>query len=85
MRVNGDKKITTLKSVMIESLFLCVVGFYFLVRFLGRVGLSMLSNSAEEDFKMSFQSMNFLGKEGTLFFTSIFVFFIGVIPETSTI
>ena len=81
MRVNGAKRLQLLKVVMIESLLLCVVGFIF-GTILGRVGLSMLSNSAEEDFKMSFNPYEFLWeKEGTLFLLTIFVGFLAaVIP-----
>lgn len=79
MRVNGAKRLQLLKVVMIESLLLCVVGFIF-GTILGRVGLSMLSNSAEEDFKMSFNPYEFiLEKEGTLFLLTIFVGFIAAL------
>ena len=79
MRVNGAKRLQLLKGVMIESLLLCVVGFIF-GTILGRVGLSMLSNSAEEDFKMSFNPYEFIWeKEGTLFLLTIFVGFIAAL------
>lgn len=79
MRVNGAKRLQLLKVVMIESLLLCVVGFIF-GTILGRVGLSMLSNSAEEDFKMSFNPYEFIWeKEGTLFLLTIFMGFIAAL------
>lgn len=79
MRVNGAKRLQLLKVVMIESLLLCVVGFIF-GTILGRVGLSVLSNSAEEDFKMSFDPYEFIWeKEGTLFLLTIFVGFIAAL------
>ncbi|MFN7045185.1 MAG: ABC transporter permease [Flavobacterium sp.] len=79
MRVNGAKRLQLLKVVMIESLLLCMVGFVF-GTILGRVGLSMLSNSAEEDFKMSFNPYEFIWeKEGTLFLLTIFVGFIAAL------
>lgn len=79
MRVNGAKRLQLLKVVMIESLLLCVVGFIF-GTILGRVGLNMLSNSAEEDFKMSFNPYEFIWeKEGTLFLLTIFVGFIAAL------
>ncbi len=79
MRVNGAKRLQLLKVVMIESLLLCVVGFIF-GTILGRVGLSLLSNSAEEDFKMSFNPYEFIWeKEGTLFLLTIFVGFIAAL------
>ncbi len=79
MRINGAKRLQLLKVVMIESLLLCVVGFIF-GTILGRVGLSLLSNSAEEDFKMSFNPYEFIWeKEGTLFLLTIFVGFIAAL------
>ena len=79
MRVNGAGRIQLLKVVMIESLLLCVVGFIF-GTILGRIALSLLSNSSEEDFKMSFNPYEFLWqKEGTLFLVTIFVGFIAAL------
>jgi putative ABC transport system permease protein len=79
MRVNGARRFQLLKVVMIESLLLCVVGFVF-GTILGRVALSFLSNSSEEDFKMSFNPYEFLWeKEGTLFLVTIFVGFIAAL------
>lgn len=79
MRVNGAARFQLLKVVMIESLLLCVVGFVF-GTILGRVALSFLSNSSEEDFKMSFNPYEFLWeKEGTLFLLTIFVGFIAAL------
>ncbi|MFY8068965.1 MAG: ABC transporter permease [Flavobacterium sp.] len=79
MRVNGARRFQLLKVVMIESLLLCMVGFVF-GTILGRVALSFLSNSSEEDFKMSFNPYEFLWeKEGTLFLVTIFVGFIAAL------
>jgi putative ABC transport system permease protein len=79
MRVNGAGRFQLLKLVMIESLLLCVVGFIF-GTILGRIALSLLSNSSEEDFKMSFNPYEFLWqKEGTLFLVTIFVGFIAAL------
>lgn len=79
MRVNGAGRLQLIKVVMIESLLLCVVGFVF-GTILGRVALSFLSNSSEEDFKMSFNPYEFLWeKEGTLFLVTIFVGFIAAL------
>ena len=59
--------------VLIESLLLCVVGFLF-GTILGRIALMLISNSAEEDFKMSFNPYEFIWeKEGILFLLTIFV------------
>jgi len=79
MRVNGAGRFQLLKVVMIESLILCVVGFIF-GTILGRVALSLLSNSSEADFKMSFNPYEFLWqKEGALFLVTIFVGFIAAL------
>ena len=79
MRVNGAGRFQLLKVVMIESILLCVVGFIF-GTILGRVALTLLSNSSEEDFKMSFNPYEFLWqKEGTLFLVTIFVGFIAAL------
>ncbi len=73
LRVNGAKRIQLLKLVVIESLLLCVVGFIF-GTVLGRVALVIISNSAEQDFKLSFNPFEFLWeKEGLLFLITIIV------------
>jgi putative ABC transport system permease protein len=75
MRVNGAKRVQLLKVVLIECLFLCLVGFIF-GSILGRIAISMMSNSAEEDFKMSFNPYEFIWeKEGALFLLTLFVGF----------
>ena len=75
MRVNGAKRDQLLKVVLIESLLLCLVGFIF-GSILGRIAISMMSNSAEEDFKMSFNPYEFIWeKEGALFLLTLFVGF----------
>lgn len=79
MRVNGANRLQLLKVVMIESILLCVVGFFF-GTVLGRVAISLLSKSSEADFKMSFNPYEFLWeKEGTLFLLTIFVGFIAAL------
>ena len=79
MRVNGAGRFQLLKVVMIESILLCVVGFIF-GTILGRIGLVLLSNSSEEDFKLSFNPYEFLWqKEGTLFLITIFVGFMAAL------
>ena len=73
LRVSGAGRFKLLMLVMIESLLLCVVGFLF-GTILGRIALMLLSNSAEEDFKMSFNPYEFIwDKEGILFLLTIFV------------
>ena len=73
LRVNGAKRLQLLKLIMIESLLLCVVGFIF-GTILGRVALIFISNSSEEDFKLSFNPYEFIWeKEGVLFLLTISV------------
>ena len=73
LRVSGAGRFKLLMLVMIESLLLCVVGFLF-GTILGRIALILLSNSAEDDFKMSFNPYEFIwDKEGILFLLTIFV------------
>ncbi len=73
LRVNGAKRFQLLKLVLIESLLLCVVGFIF-GTILGRVALVLISNSSEEDFKLSFNPYEFIWeKEGVLFLLTISV------------
>jgi len=73
LRVNGAKRFQLMKLVLIESLLLCVVGFIF-GTILGRVALLLISNSAEQDFKLSFNPYEFIwDKEGILFLLTIAV------------
>ena len=73
LRVNGAKRLQLLKLIMIESLLLCIVGFIF-GTILGRVALIFISNSSEEDFKLSFNPYEFIWeKEGILFLLTISV------------
>ena len=73
LRVNGAKRFQLLNLIMIESLLLCVVGFFF-GTILGRIALMLISNSAEQDFKLSFNPYEFIwDKEGVLFLLTILV------------
>lgn len=73
MRVNGAKRFQLLKLVLIESLLLCIVGFIF-GTVLGRVGLVLISKSAESDFKLSFNPYEFIwNKEGWLLVLTLLV------------
>lgn len=66
LRLQGASRLQMLTLVLLESLFLCVVGFIF-GTIIGRFALQMLSNASEEDFKMSFNSMEVIWeKEGIL-------------------
>jgi putative ABC transport system permease protein len=71
LRVNGAKRKQLTQLVLIESLLLCIVGYIF-GTILGRVALVLISNSAEQDFKLSFNPYEFLwNKEGVLFLLTI--------------
>ena len=73
LRVNGASRYQLLKLVLIESLLLCVVGFIFGM-ILGRIALVFISNSAEQDFKFSFNPYEFIWqKEGFLFGLTLLV------------
>ena len=67
MRVNGAKKHQLLLVVLLESILLCIVG-YFFGTVLGRVGIVLLSKASESDFKLGFDPMEIIWeKEGLLF------------------
>lgn len=73
LRVNGASRFQLLSLVLIESLLLCVVGFLF-GTIVGRIALSLISGSSEDEFKMSFNPFEFVWeKEGYLFLLTIFV------------
>jgi len=73
LRIGGASKLQLLWLVLLESIFLCVVGFIFGIIF-GRVGLYFLSVSTQEEFKMAFDPYEFLWKEeGMLFLATITV------------
>lgn len=73
LRVNGASRLQLLILVLIESLFLCVLGFIF-GTIVGRIALVFISKSSEEEFKMAFNPFEFVwDKELTLFLVTIFV------------
>jgi putative ABC transport system permease protein len=73
LRVNGASRLQLLSLVLIESLLLCVTGFIF-GTIVGRIALSLISGSSEDEFKMSFNPFEFVWeKEGYLFLLTIFV------------
>ncbi|ODS77975.1 MAG: permease, partial [Chryseobacterium sp. SCN 40-13] len=73
LRVNGATRFQLLYLVVIESLILCVLGFLF-GTIVGRIALTFISGSSEEEFKMSFNPFEFVWeKEGFLFLVTIFV------------
>lgn len=73
LRIGGASKFQLLWLVLLESIFLCVIGFIFGIIF-GRIGLYFLSVSAQEEFKMAFDPFEFLWKEeGVLFLATVAV------------
>lgn len=73
LRVNGAGRLQLLWLVLIESLLLCITGYIF-GTIVGRIALTLISGSAESEFKMSFNPFVFIWqKEGYLFGLTIFV------------
>lgn len=73
LRINGASRFQLLWLVMVESIFLCAIGFLFGTIF-GRIVLVFISKTAENEFKMSFNPFEFIwNKEGILFLVTIFV------------
>lgn len=73
MRVNGAKKRQLLLVVLYESMMLCIVGYLF-GTILGRVGIVLLSQASETDFKLGFNPMEIIWeKEGLLFGLTLLV------------
>lgn len=73
LRVTGASKVQLLYLVLLESVFLCVVGFIFGIIF-GRIGLYFLSVSSQQEFKMAFNPFQILWKEeGLLLMATIAV------------
>jgi putative ABC transport system permease protein len=67
LRVNGAKKHQLLLVVLLESILLCIVG-YFFGTVLGRLGIVLLSKASESDFKLGFNPLEIIWeKEGLLF------------------
>ncbi|HUH26479.1 MAG TPA: FtsX-like permease family protein [Flavobacterium sp.] len=79
LRITGASKFQLLWLVLLESIFLCVIGFILGIVF-GRVGLYFLSISSQEEFKMAFNPFDFLWKEeGMLFIATVAVGMIAAI------
>jgi len=73
LRLHGASRFQIFSLVLLESLFLCVVGFFF-GTILGRILLRWLSNAAAEDFKMEFNPIEIIWeKEGYLFIITLLV------------
>ncbi|WP_396181425.1 ABC transporter permease [Flavobacterium sp.] len=67
MRVNGAKKHQLLLVVLLESILLCIVG-YFFGTVLGRLGIVLLSKASESDFKLGFDPMEIIWEKEVLLF-----------------
>ena len=79
LRLHGASRLQILSLVIVESLFLCAVG-YFFGTVLGRIALRCLSNAAAEDFKMEFNPNEIIWeKEGYLFLITLFVGFVAAL------
>ena len=79
LRITGATKLQLLWLVLLESIFLCTIGFILGIVF-GRVGLHFLSVSSQEEFKMAFNPFEFLWKEeGMLFVATLTVGFLAAI------
>lgn len=73
LRITGATKFQLLWLVLLESIFLCTIGFILGIVF-GRIGLYFLSVSSQEEFKMAFDPFEFLWKEeGMLFVATLAV------------
>ena len=73
LRITGATKIQLLWLVLLESIFLCVIGFILGIIF-GRIGLYFISTSSQEEFKLAFNPFEFLWKEeGMLFVATLAV------------
>ena len=73
LRITGGTKFQLLWLVLLESIFLCTIGFILGIVF-GRIGLYFLSVSSQEEFKMAFDPFEFLWKEeGMLFVATLAV------------
>lgn len=73
MRVSGAGRGQLLSLVLLESIFLCLIGFLS-GTIVGRLGLYLISNATEEDYKMAFNPFEFsIKEEGVLFLTTILV------------
>lgn len=79
LRVHGAKRYQLLIVVLAESMLLCVLGYLF-GTILGRVGLVLLSNSSEADFKLGFNPFEIIWeKESLLFGLTLLVGFVAAL------
>ncbi|RXR17845.1 FtsX-like permease family protein [Flavobacterium amnicola] len=79
LRLQGASRFQLLWLVLLESLFLCVLG-YFFGTIIGRFALQLLSSASEEDFKLGFNPFEIIwNKEGALLIVTLFVGIISAI------
>lgn len=73
MRINGAKRLQLFSLLLLEGMFLCLIGF-FIGSILGRLSLHYISNMAQDDFKMSFNPLEIIWqKEVPLFAITLLV------------
>ncbi|WP_296150588.1 ABC transporter permease [uncultured Flavobacterium sp.] len=73
LRVSGASRLQLLSLVLFESILLCFTGFI-LGTIVGRIALTMISSTTDEQYKMTFDPFAFVWeKEGILFIVTIFV------------
>jgi putative ABC transport system permease protein len=67
MRINGAKRLQLFVLLLLEGMFLCLIGF-FLGSILGRLSLHYISNMAQDDYKMSFNPLEIVWQKEVLLF-----------------
>lgn len=71
LRLQGASRIQMFILILLESMFLCVLGFCF-GTIIGRFALEMLSNASEDDFKIGFNPFEVIWeKEGLLLIVTL--------------
>lgn len=71
LRLQGASRLQMFVLVLLESMFLCLVGFC-LGTIIGRFALVVLSNASENDFKIAFNPLDMVwNAEGVLFLVTI--------------
>jgi putative ABC transport system permease protein len=79
LRLQGASRFQLLQLVVLESLFLCLVG-YFFGTIIGRFALQILSSASQDDFKLGFNPLEIVwSQEGTLLLLTLLVGIISAI------
>ena len=76
LRLQGATRFQMFSLVLLESMFLCIVG-YFLGTIIGRFALKVLSGASEEEFKISFDSLDVILEKELLLF--LMVLLLGIV------